>query len=64
MPRDPSAASGFGQGDDLVFAEPLYSVGTGNNPEYDTCALQVVFESMVTPLGWHLEAALVLRPTA
>jgi len=49
MPRDPSAASGFGHPEDLVFAEPLYSVGTGNNPEYDTSALQVVFESMVTP---------------
>jgi oligopeptidase B len=49
MTRDPSAASGFGPADDLVFDEPLYSVGTGNNPEYDTSALQVVFESLVTP---------------
>jgi len=49
MPRDPSASSGFGQAHDLVFDEPLYCVGTGNNPEYDTSALQVVFESMVTP---------------
>jgi oligopeptidase B len=49
MPRDLSAASGFGPADDLVFDEPLYSVGTGNNPEYETSALQVVFESLVTP---------------
>ena len=49
IPRDPSALSGFGPPNDLVFEEPLYSVGTGNNPEYDTSALQVVFESLVTP---------------
>jgi oligopeptidase B len=49
MPRDQSAPSGFGPAQDLVFDEPLYSVGTGNNPEYETSALQVVFESMVTP---------------
>jgi len=49
MPRDRSALTGFGPADDLVFNEPLYSVGTGNNPEYETSALQVVFESMVTP---------------
>ena len=49
MPRDVSAPSGFGHADDLVFDEPLYSVGTGNNPEYETSALQVVLESLVTP---------------
>jgi oligopeptidase B len=49
MPRDRSALTGFGPADDLLFNEPLYSVGTGNNPEYETSALQVVFESMVTP---------------
>jgi oligopeptidase B len=49
MPRDLSARSGFGPADDLVFDEPLYSVGTGNNPEYETSALQIVFESLVTP---------------
>jgi len=49
IPRDPSQASGFGPAHDLVFEEPLYSVGTGNNPEYDSSALQIVFESMVTP---------------
>jgi oligopeptidase B len=49
IPRDPSTPSGFGPADDLAFEEPLYCVGTGNNPEYETSALQVVFESMVTP---------------
>ena len=49
MPRDRSLPSGFGPAHDLSFGEPLYCVGTGNNPEYETSALQVVFESMVTP---------------
>jgi len=49
MTRDQSVLSGFGPANDLVFDEPLYSVGTGNNPEYETSAVQVVFESMVTP---------------
>jgi oligopeptidase B len=49
MPRDQSVPSGFGPALDLAFDEPLYSVGTGNNPEYESSALQVVFESMVTP---------------
>lgn len=49
IPRDPSLASGFGPAHDLAFDEPLYAVGTGNNPEYDSPALQIEFESMVTP---------------
>jgi oligopeptidase B len=49
MPRDRSAASGFGPASELAFDEPLYSVGTGDNPEYETSAVQIVFESMVTP---------------
>ncbi|MEP7018622.1 MAG: prolyl oligopeptidase family serine peptidase, partial [Actinomycetota bacterium] len=49
IPRDLSLESGFGPAHDLVFNEPLYSVGTANNPEYDTAALQIEFESMVTP---------------
>lgn len=49
IPRDPSMPSGFGPAIDLAFDEPLYSVGTGNNPQYETSALQVVFESLVTP---------------
>jgi len=49
IPRDPSSESGFGPAHDLAFDEPLYSVATGNNPEYESSALQIVFESMVTP---------------
>jgi oligopeptidase B len=49
MPRDPSLLTGFGPAHDLAFDEPLYSVGTGNNPEYEASALQIDFESMVTP---------------
>jgi len=49
IPRDPSLASGFGPAHDLAFDEPLYAVGTGNNPEYDSPTLQIEFESMVTP---------------
>ena len=49
IPRDPSLPSGFGPAIDLAFNEPLYSVGTANNPEYETSALQVAFESLVTP---------------
>ncbi len=49
IPRDPTRASGFGPAHDLSFDEPLYSVGTANNPEYDSSALQIEFESMVTP---------------
>jgi oligopeptidase B len=48
LPRD-SSPTGFGPARELTFDEPLYSVGTGNNPSYDATALQVVFESMVTP---------------
>ena len=49
LPRDPSLPSGFGPARDLAFDEPLYAVGTGNNPEYDSPAMQIEFESMVTP---------------
>jgi oligopeptidase B len=49
LPRDASSPSGFGPGHDLQFEEPVYQVGLGDNPETDTPALQVVYESMVTP---------------
>jgi len=49
LPRDPSLTSGFGPAHDLAFDEPLYAVGTGNNPQYDSPALQIEFESMLTP---------------
>ena len=48
LPRDASPV-GLRAARELTFDEPLYSVGTGNNPEYDATALQVVFESLVTP---------------
>ena len=48
LPRD-SSPGGFGPARELTFDEPLYCVATGNNPEYDATALQVVFESLVTP---------------
>lgn len=49
VPRDPLSGNGFGSPRDLLFDEPLYTVGTGNNPEYDTTRLQIGYESMVTP---------------
>lgn len=49
LDRDPAEPSGFGGHHDLVFDEPVYSVGLGDNPESATTRLQVVFESMVTP---------------
>ena len=49
LPRDENAGSGFGDGHDLQFDQPVYQVGIGDNPESDTVTIQVVFESMVTP---------------
>ncbi|HET7303931.1 MAG TPA: S9 family peptidase [Segeticoccus sp.] len=49
LPRDDSAASGFGPAHDLAFEEPVYTVATGSNPQYHQPALQLVFESLVTP---------------
>jgi oligopeptidase B len=49
LPRDDSAASGFGPAHDLAFEEPVYTVTTGSNPQYHQPALQLVFESLVTP---------------
>lgn len=49
LDRDPSSESGYGAAHDLEFDEPVYQVGLGENPESATDALQVVFESMVTP---------------
>ncbi len=49
LDRDAGSDSGFGGWHDLRFDEPVYQVGLGDNPESDTAAVQVVFESMVTP---------------
>ncbi|CAN5737780.1 S9 family peptidase [soil metagenome] len=50
------ASDGQGQGDasvgegyDVPADEEVYTVSTGANPSYDTTALQVVIESLVTP---------------
>jgi oligopeptidase B len=34
---------------DMEFPEPLYSVGLGSNPEYDTSSVRIGYTSMVTP---------------
>jgi oligopeptidase B len=34
---------------DMEFPEPLYSVGLGANPEYDTSSVRIGYTSMVTP---------------
>lgn len=34
---------------DIAFAEPVYSVGVGRNLEYDTTALRISYQSLVTP---------------
>jgi len=49
LDRDPSAESGFGDWHDLELAEPVHHVWLGDNPESATAALQVGYESMVTP---------------
>lgn len=46
---DRSAESGYATPVPVGFDEPIYSVGLGDNPERDQSALQVVFESFVTP---------------
>ena len=47
--RDPSSPTGYRAPEEIPFAEPLYSVGIGDNPEPSTTAVQIVFESLVTP---------------
>ncbi len=49
LPRDDTADSGYGTGHDLAFDEAVYSVHLGENPQNATQAIQVVFESLVTP---------------
>ncbi|WP_122975886.1 S9 family peptidase [Actinoplanes teichomyceticus] len=34
---------------DMTFPEPLYSVGLGSNPEYDTAAVRISYTSLITP---------------
>ena len=49
VPRDPAAPSGLGAPFDIAFAEPVRSVGVGDNPDPNTDVLQVVYCSLVTP---------------
>ena len=49
VPRDPRAPSGLGEPFDIAFAEPVRSVGTGDNPDPHATVLQVVYGSLVTP---------------
>jgi oligopeptidase B len=49
LPREAESDSGFGPWRDLAFEEPLYSVGLGDNPEPGQSAIQLVYESFVTP---------------
>ena len=36
-------------GHDISFPEPIYTVGVGSNPEYDTSVIRVHYTSLVTP---------------
>ena len=49
LPVDSSSESGYAAPLPVSFDEPIYSVGLGDNPEPGQSALQVVFESFVTP---------------
>lgn len=49
LPHDTTADSGFGVPQPVPFAEPLHTVGLGDNPEPATTRLQVSYESFVTP---------------
>lgn len=46
---DAQSESGYAAPVPVSFDEPIYSVGLGDNPEAGQSALQVVFESFVTP---------------
>ncbi len=49
LPRDASAATGFGDPAPVAFDDELHSVGLGDNPESATSTIQVVHESFVAP---------------
>ncbi|MQA82280.1 MAG: prolyl oligopeptidase family serine peptidase [Streptosporangiales bacterium] len=38
-----------GEGHDVAFEEPVYTVGGGGNPEFDTTTFRYVYGSLVTP---------------
>ncbi|MFC7492008.1 MULTISPECIES: S9 family peptidase [unclassified Knoellia] len=49
LPVDITSESGYAAPVPVPFDEPIYSAGLGDNPEPGQSALQVVFESFVTP---------------
>jgi oligopeptidase B len=49
LPKDPSAATGFGAPVPIRFDDEIHSVGIGDNPESATATIQVVHESFVSP---------------
>jgi oligopeptidase B len=49
LPLEGSAATGVGDGYTIDPGEVLYTVGIGANPSYETDAIQVVIDSLVTP---------------
>ncbi|KGN40243.1 S9 family peptidase [Knoellia aerolata] len=49
LTADPTSTSGYAAPVPVEFEEPIYSVGLGDNPEPGQTALQVVYESFVTP---------------
>ncbi|HEY1704743.1 MAG TPA: S9 family peptidase [Trebonia sp.] len=42
-------ADGSGEGREITFPEPLYDVGPGSNPEFETSVFRLGYTSMVTP---------------
>ena len=45
----PLSATGYGELVEVDFDEPLFNVGLGSNPEWDSRALRLGYGSMVTP---------------
>ncbi|MDG3011558.1 S9 family peptidase [Rhodococcus sp. D2-41] len=46
----PLTADGYGELREIEFDEPLFSVGSSNNPEWDTPLLRLAYTSFVTPM--------------
>jgi oligopeptidase B len=49
LPKDPSAATGFGSPAPIEFPDEIHNVSLGDNPESATSTIQVVHESFVAP---------------
>ncbi len=48
-PRDSAAEAGFAAPIDLPFEEAVRTVGLGSNPDWQARAIQLIYESMLTP---------------